>query len=562
MNKHKFSTKKYGIWLGIIIFIGLVFRLWSLNKPEGLWFDEYLTYELASRQFPFEMIKGIINDNCHAPFHYFFLRLWMEIFGNSDFSLRFSSLFTSILTIPVMYLAGKELDSRKIGIIAASFMAINSFAIYFSQEMRVYSLIALFSSLVLLSTLKIIKKPTAKNFTMFIGANLGILYTHTIGFVFVFWEIFFFAVYLFLKNKKILKPLFKSCLVIFIIYLPYLTNIYVQLTVGTKQFAQWWNNFTLAKPLFLLTDYFSPVLVNIVASPEKFLSLVITNKGINWAFVLFGLLPTSIAILGVINSLRHKKINLFLFLSCLGTIGIMIIAAIMGKMVFLTKYSIEIMPILLLLSAHGLIKIKGKSLSKFLIITFVGINLFYLIFSNVSAPKISRDEGHNIVGQFLNYSNLTSNDIVFSIYYKNSLYDKYFDSSRTKTFFIDKLNFVNYLSDKEVSLEESVKKGYSLYKDDFKNTDNAYFENRLKKEVINNMKVGSKLILVNLKSVAFLTDTQVIKIASNERGYKKIPFLFMAFSEVKNNSLAVLFKHLKYKGRYEKGSWEFYVFEK
>ena len=49
-------------------------------------------------QFPFDFFDGI-KSNCHAPLHYFYLKLWMMVFRNSDFMLRMSSLIKNSLSI-------------------------------------------------------------------------------------------------------------------------------------------------------------------------------------------------------------------------------------------------------------------------------------------------------------------------------------------------------------------------------------------------------------------------------------------------------------------------------
>jgi hypothetical protein len=75
----------------LILLLGLVLRLWNLNKPEGLWNDEYITYSIASLKFNTDFFEAI-KRNCHAPLHYFYLKIWMLVFRNSDFMLRLSSL--------------------------------------------------------------------------------------------------------------------------------------------------------------------------------------------------------------------------------------------------------------------------------------------------------------------------------------------------------------------------------------------------------------------------------------------------------------------------------------
>ena len=156
------------IVLVLILVLGFLLRLWNLNKPEGLWNDEYITYSISMLQFPFDFFEGI-KSNCHAPLHYFYLKLWMMIFKNSDFMLRLSSLIPNFIGCFVMYHVGKNYITKdgsvKIGLACALISAISSFLIYFSQEVRIYSMIFLLSALILLYSIKMYENPCKKNVT-------------------------------------------------------------------------------------------------------------------------------------------------------------------------------------------------------------------------------------------------------------------------------------------------------------------------------------------------------------------------------------------------------------
>ena len=94
---------------------------------------------------------------------------------------------------------GKEKD-EKTGILCAGFSAISSFLVYYSQEVRFYSVLFLFSALGLLYLIKSVKHPNKKNFILYAIFNSLILFTHTIGFVFVFFNLVFLSINL--SNSK------------------------------------------------------------------------------------------------------------------------------------------------------------------------------------------------------------------------------------------------------------------------------------------------------------------------------------------------------------------------
>ena len=140
----------------VITLLGLILRVLYINKPDGLWNDEYISWMIASRP----MLDGFwagIKSQCHMPVYYLYLKSFMAMFGQSDLLLRLTSVLCGTLSIIAMYFTGLEKD-RKTGLIAALFTAISSFLIYYSQEVRFYSLLFLFSALSLLFTIRLVKK--------------------------------------------------------------------------------------------------------------------------------------------------------------------------------------------------------------------------------------------------------------------------------------------------------------------------------------------------------------------------------------------------------------------
>jgi len=65
-----------------ILLVGLAFRLWNLNKPEGLWNDEYIAYSIAMLKFPFDC-----RNNQLAQAHKLMLKLKLSIFSYNYTSL-------------------------------------------------------------------------------------------------------------------------------------------------------------------------------------------------------------------------------------------------------------------------------------------------------------------------------------------------------------------------------------------------------------------------------------------------------------------------------------------
>ena len=153
--------------LFLITLFGLVLRLTFINKQEGLWNDEYVSWYVANTSFDEGFFVQVLKQ-CHMPFYYLYLKLFSQY---SDFVLRLSSVIPNVLAIIVMYLVGKEY-SKKSANFCALITSILSFLVYYSQEVRFYSILFLFSALSLLFTIKLVKNYTKLSMFGYIISNL------------------------------------------------------------------------------------------------------------------------------------------------------------------------------------------------------------------------------------------------------------------------------------------------------------------------------------------------------------------------------------------------------
>lgn len=128
------------IWL--ILLSALLLRLVAINQ--SLWLDE-ATSAILARDFSFRAIMTDFSPgDFHPPLYYLFLKIWVGIFGSSEVGLRSFSLAVGVATVYLVYLIGKRLLSRKVGLLTALFLATSGLHIYYSQEARMYALSALF----------------------------------------------------------------------------------------------------------------------------------------------------------------------------------------------------------------------------------------------------------------------------------------------------------------------------------------------------------------------------------------------------------------------------------
>jgi len=117
----------------------LVLRCLFLEK-QSLWLDECVSWECSARGF----WAALYCDINKPPLYYPLLHLWRAAFGSSEAALRGLSIPPAVLSAALMYLLGARLFSRPIGYLAAGYLTISSFQIYFAQEARNYTWLVFF----------------------------------------------------------------------------------------------------------------------------------------------------------------------------------------------------------------------------------------------------------------------------------------------------------------------------------------------------------------------------------------------------------------------------------
>ena len=76
------------MYLVLLSILGLALRLVNINKLEGLWNDEYVSWFVASTPFNEGFFQEILNQ-CHMPLYYFYLKPFAHC---SDLILRLTSV--------------------------------------------------------------------------------------------------------------------------------------------------------------------------------------------------------------------------------------------------------------------------------------------------------------------------------------------------------------------------------------------------------------------------------------------------------------------------------------
>lgn len=545
----------------IIIALAALFRFNFLDKPEGLWNDEYNGVFIASINDISLFIKKIFQ-NCHTPLYYLYLKFWMIIFGDNDLSLRISSVIPSLLSVPVMYAAGKEIKNENTGYLAAFITAISSFCIYFAQEVRLYSLIFAVSALICFYFFKSVKNPDKKNTIIFFILQGILCSLHTLGIIFCFFITAGFLK-LYLKDNPIKNAVnLKIPFIILFLFISALFPLLYKIAFS-NMYAQFWSTFSLPKILYNFTDYFSPLQLNISNSPSTLTSEMIKNGVLNYKFILFGIIPMMLGLYAIITFLRKKTAYNVIFYSSAAFYLLLVFFAATGKMVLSTKYSCEIYPVLIIGVAGGFLSEEKEKIKKALIIIFTGLNLLFLVFSPDAVQKLSRPEGHKAVADLIKETGLSKDDIILLTYYDTDRFDRYINTNEYDFRSINKFNFNWFIFDNP-DFKNVIKNGKFLYKNELKQIPNENIYNYMNNFVLYKTGQGKKAAIIYLNNVSFYTADEIRTIISDEKKYKKSPFIFLVFSSLRNNIDYYMNeqKCLKMTNEKQKGDWTIKVYER
>lgn len=127
-------------WTLSIILLAAWVRFHDLSKP-AIWTDEGFTLLLSSYS-PSQILFHTARD-VHPPLYYLILHEWMSVFGNGVFAARSLSALADVATVALGIWLVRLVSTRRAAILAGIMLALLPIAVRYSQEVRMYALLAL-----------------------------------------------------------------------------------------------------------------------------------------------------------------------------------------------------------------------------------------------------------------------------------------------------------------------------------------------------------------------------------------------------------------------------------
>lgn len=123
-----------------LMLLAFFLRAYRLNF-QSYWIDEAWTVHLAHLSLA-DLLDLLRTVEPHPPLYFPSIIYWVRLVSDNEFALRFYSLVFGVLAIPFTYRLGKELGRARLGLAAALLMTLAPFQIWYSQEARMYTLLA------------------------------------------------------------------------------------------------------------------------------------------------------------------------------------------------------------------------------------------------------------------------------------------------------------------------------------------------------------------------------------------------------------------------------------
>jgi 4-amino-4-deoxy-L-arabinose transferase-like glycosyltransferase len=143
LTKHRLSKQEFAA-LAALTAAGLALRLWRIGF-QSLWRDETDAIAFATQPLG-DLLRMFLTPGENGPLYFLALRPWLALFGKSEAALRSLSALAGAALIPLMFWLGKRLFGKRAGWIAAALTAVAPYAVWYSQEGKMYALVALLAA--------------------------------------------------------------------------------------------------------------------------------------------------------------------------------------------------------------------------------------------------------------------------------------------------------------------------------------------------------------------------------------------------------------------------------
>jgi len=168
------------ILVSIATLLALAVRVWFASRSQ-VWLDEANSVLIALT--PLRDLTATLRPDSSPPLYYLVLKVWVFFTSLDPFWLRIPSIVFGAAAIPAVWWVGTRLDRPATGLVAAWLLALHPLHTYYSEEVRMYSMLVLLGLAFYFAVFHVLKG-SGKALPAFL-AGAALAYTHYYGLVFV-----------------------------------------------------------------------------------------------------------------------------------------------------------------------------------------------------------------------------------------------------------------------------------------------------------------------------------------------------------------------------------------
>jgi uncharacterized membrane protein len=165
--EREMKPKREWVFLALILAAAVALRFFRLGA-QSFWTDELLSIQLSEAPAGISYWRKVLWD-VHGPLYSVILHFAKSI-SSQEAVLRTPSALAGVLSVFFMYRWLVVIGRRDLALLGALLIAVNPFNIYYSQELRFYSLVGLFSIVSLIAFERFLADPSYRR-----GALLGVM---------------------------------------------------------------------------------------------------------------------------------------------------------------------------------------------------------------------------------------------------------------------------------------------------------------------------------------------------------------------------------------------------
>lgn len=324
------------IWMTIITWLGFTVRLAYLDVP-SLWADEAFSWLVTSQSLATAIELALINF-VHPPLYYLLLYPATRL-NQSEFVLRFPSVMFGLISIPLIYRLGRELTSepgqaRRVGLLAAVFLALNPFHIWFSRDARNYGLVFLLALLMLYTFHQLLQG--RKRWSAFVIVSALAYITHYFALLLALTQFAYFLLN-FRRRYRLFRRWVLAQAIAFTPLALWLVTLFLQETKAIG--IGWIPRPTWVTPLLTFWDF----------------ALLYAEHWLPWGVVI---LPLFLLTLAFGFRPHRQRILLALWL-LVPSLSILLISWTLDRYFYVDRYFIIGLPAFVLLLARGIVAFPG-----------------------------------------------------------------------------------------------------------------------------------------------------------------------------------------------------------